>query len=335
MDSYRNTAGTFVTVLLALPALAQPVFSGGELVRTPGYTYGGFSCGAGSFPATGADLLWNCSSLTCGMENVDMFVVDPAPVSGASFFPSATSAEQYAGESGGRFYASSDTAESYLGYYALPGVNSICTVPRTDIVYPLTYGTTFTASLVCQESDTYNRTRYGASTTTCEGYGTLVLPYGTFTDCLLLHRHWSYLDEYDQLVPGYVLGDAYSFFHAGIPVALYTVSYSTYTQGDSTIVNHGSSLLDELSTGTSALHGSHDGAVLYPNPTTGEVLITRNGTGPADLRVIAADGRLVLSERLGWAVRQHRFSIDGLPSGAYTARIADLDGSSALRVVKE
>ena len=335
MSSYRYPAFPLFAIVLALPALAQPVFTGGELVRTPGYTYGGFSCGPASFPSTGEGLTWYYSSLSCGMENVDMFIVDPAPVSGASFFPGATSAEQYQGESGGRFFTSSDTAEYYLGYYALPGVNSICANTRTDIVYPLTYGTTFTDSMVCQESDTYYRTRYGETTITCEGYGTLVLPYGTLTDCLLLHRHWSYLDDYDQLVPGYVLGDAYSFFHAGIPVPLYNVSYSTYTQGDSTIINHGSSLLDELSTRTLALHGLHDGAVLSPNPTTGEVLLTRNGTGPADLRIVAADGRIVSSERLGSAVRQHRFSLDRLPSGTYTVRITDQDGSSALRVVKE
>lgn len=335
MSAYPYWTGPLFAIVCALPALAQPVFTGGELARTPGYTYGGFSCGPGSFPSTGEGLTWYYTNLTCGMENVDMFIVDPAPVSGASFFPAATAAEQYAGESGGRFFASSDTAEFYLGYYASPGVNSICTDTRTDIVYPLTYGTTFTDSLVCQESDTYYRTRYGETTITCEGYGTLVLPYGTFTDCLLLHRHWSYLDDYDQLGSADVLGDAYSFFHAGIPVPLYTVSYSTYTQGDSTIINHGSSLLDELSTGTLALHGLHDGAVLYPNPTTGEVLLTRNGTGPANLQVIAADGRIVLSERLGTAVRQHRFSIDGLPSGTYTVRITDREGSSALRVAKE
>ena len=224
MSSYRFRAFPLFAIVLALPALAQPVFTGGELVRTPGYTYGGFSCGPASFPSTGEGLTWYYSSLSCGMENVDMFIVDPAPVSGASFFPGATSAEQYQGESGGRFFTSSDTAEYYLGYYALPGVNSICANTRTDIVYPLTYGTTFTDSMVCQESDTYYRTRYGETTITCEGYGTVVLPYGTFTDCLLLHRHWSYLDDYDQLVPGYVLGDAYSFFHAGIPVPLYNVS---------------------------------------------------------------------------------------------------------------
>ena len=335
MCSYRCTASPLLAIGLVLSALAQPEFSGGELARIPGYTYGGYSCGPASFPGTGEGLTWYYSSLNCGMENVDMFVLDPAPVSGASYFPAATAAEQYAGESGGRFYASSDTEEVYLGYYALPGENSICPDPRTDIVYPLTYGTTFTDSMVCNEASTYSRTRYGESTTTCEGYGTLVLPYGTFTDCLLLHRHWTYLDAYDQLVPGYVLGDAYSFFHAGIPVHLYTVSYSTYTQGDSTIINHGSSLLDELSTRTLALHGLHDGAVLSPNPTTGEVLLTRNGTGPADLRIVAADGRIVSSERLGSAVRQHRFSLDRLPSGTYTVRITDQDGSSALRVVKE
>lgn len=335
MSSYRYTIFLLFAIHLVLPAFSQPVFSGGELSRTPGYTYSGFSCGPASFPSAGEGLTWSYSSLTCGMENVDMYIVDPAPVSGAFNFPGATAAEQYEGESGGRFFTSSDTAEYYLGYYALPGVNSICTDTRTDIVYPLTYGTTFTDSMVCQESDTYNRTRYGQTTTSCVGYGTLVLPYGTFTDCLLLHRHWSYLDDYEQLGAGYVLGDAYSFFHAGIPVALYTVSYSTYTQGDSTIINHGSSLLDELSTGTLALRSLHDGAVLSPNPTNGEVLLTRNGTGPADMHVLATDGRIVLSERLGSAVRQHHFSLDGLPPGAYTVRITDKDKSSALRVVKE
>ncbi len=335
MSLFPYSSLSLCALVLVLHADAQPVFTGGELARTPGFTYSGHSCGPLSFPSTGAGLTWNYSTETCGMENVPMFIVEPAGVTGASLFPAATAAEQYEGESGGRFHASSDTEEIYLGYYAFAGENSICSDPRTDIVYPLTYGTTFTDSMVCDEASTYSRTRYGEATITCVGYGTLILPYATFTDCLLLHRHWTYFDDYDQLVPGYVLGDAYSFFHAGIPVPLYNVSYSTYTQGDSTIINHGSSMLDELSTSTLLLHGLHDGATVWPNPTTSDIVLTRTTTHAGRMDILASDGRVLRSERIGSGQSQHRTSLSELPSGVYSLRVMDDSGSSVLRVAKE
>ncbi len=329
----RSLASLFIFVLL-LPCTAQPTLTSGQMARQVGDVFNFLACGPAGFPATGAGLTWYYTNLS-GAEGGSVHIVDPAGTVGAPYFPTATAADQPLGFTDAMYYSSTPTEETRLGYYFSAFASSICADPQTEIVYPFTYGSTFTDSMVCAESGVYFRTRYGENTVTCVGYGTVVLPYGTFADCLLLHRHWTFFDDYDQLPPGYVEGDAYSFVKPGIPVPLYSVSYSTYTQGDSTIVNQGSSLLDALSTGVLALREEARGSTLSPNPAHDAVVLHRTSTGPADVSLLSADGRLLASARLSTGAATHRFALAGLPAGIYLVRVIAKGGSTTLRVVKE
>ena len=189
--------------------------------------------------------------------------------------------------------------------------------------------------MVCAEPGVYFRTRYGETTITCVGYGTLVLPHGSFTDCLLMHRHWNYLDDYNDLVPGYVDGDSYSFIRAGIHVPLLSMSYTTYTQDGGTIVNEGSTLLSELSTGVAAHSSEEDDPLVTMDPASGEVTVTRANTGPAELAVLSADGRMVNGVRLSAGTRVARLSLAEVPAGVYLVRITGAADSNTVRVVRE
>jgi hypothetical protein len=188
---------------------------------------------------------------------------------------------------------------------------------------------------VCDEPGVFPRTRYGEVTVSCVGYGTLVLPYGTFADCLLLHRHWSYYDDYDDIVPGFVDGDAYSFVRAGLHVPLLSISYSTYTQGDSTIVNQGSSLLSETSTGLQAAPQATTAVRLRTDPATGEVMLQRDGTPLAQVSVLGADGRTVYASTFPAGVREVRLPLASSPAGIYLVRLRDARGEQTVRVVRE
>ena len=248
MRAPHSSAILLFFLSLSTRTAAQPVLASADIGYHVGDAYAFLAWGPQSFPLTGAGLTWYYTNLS-GWQSGTTTIVDASTTEGASYFPSSTVADQYPGYPDAQYYTTTDTDQVWLGYYQGANIASICSDPRTDLIWPFTYGSTFTDSLICDEPGVYHRTRSGEQTVSGEGYGTLVLPFGSFADCLLIHRHWNYFDDYDELVPGHVQGDTYSFYKAGIHAPLLSIGYSTYTQADSTIVNQGTSMISELSTG--------------------------------------------------------------------------------------
>lgn len=315
---------------LTLRAAAQPVFNAGDLTPPLGLTYETIQCLGEPFPAAGAGLTWNYSGIS-GTPMGPRLVVDPAGTTGAAFFPSATAAHDALLWDQVDYQQSTATDERYLGYHLSAGEYGICTDARIDITYPLTYGSSFTDSMVCAEVGVYSRTRHGSTTTACVGYGTLLLPGSTHTDCLLLHRTWSYFDDYDMLPAGYVNGESYSIWQVGIPIPLLVISSWTYTQDGGTVQNYSCYALSDISTGLPA-PGRTALPDLAPNPTTGMVQLHDVGIEAAS--VMDATGRTLL-ERTFSTAGPVTLDLGALPTGVYTVRVYTGNGWRATRVLKQ
>ena len=307
----RRSQHTVPLMFLCWPLMspAQPTLIAGQYALQVGDHFELATFNSGIWPVSGADLTWNYAN-EAGSPWGDKDVVDPATAPGYAYFPSATSALQW---SVGEFFRSDTAGEDHLGYHISSSEYGICSDPRTDMVYPFTYGDSFTDSLHCTENGPSPRTRTGVFTVTCTGYGTLILPLGTFTDCLLLRRTWSYEDDYGTPDLGYSVGETYSIVQASIGHPLLSYTTSTYTQGGGSIDNAGGFRLDDLSTGLSSTMYDASHITVRPNPATDEVTVTLSGNGRATFSVLAGDAAWCCAAARAWGLVSTSFRWDTFP----------------------
>jgi hypothetical protein len=330
-------ARTFSLSMLAIAAIglkAQPTLTTGQLAYVIGEYTMYQSCLQATWPQNGAGITWSYANLNCSAGGFDN-IVDPALTPGAAYYPTATAMNGDA--NAGLYYRSTATSEEYLGYYITQGgYLGACSDVRIDWQYPFTYGDSFTDELHCDEDGAMPRTRSGSQTISCTGYGTLILPYGSFTDCLLITKTWNYQDDYG--IPGaegVVTGEARLFVHPGTHAVLLSISSSAYTQAGQTITSSGVSMLDQLSTGSDgALHAKSEQFILVPNPANGPVTLVRESGSAATVEVFTMDGRALLHDRLPAGCQRHPLETAGLATGSYLVRVVSAgDATVAVLVV--
>jgi len=317
------------SLIIGCAAMAQPTLTAGQYTCVPGDVFTFRSSGAVSPGPSGPAQTWSYSSLVLNPPE-DQLYVEPGTSSGAIHFPTATVLYEATGSGGGTFYSASDNEVLDLGYFASIGgdVVGLCTDPRTMITYPFTYESTFTDGYVCSETggSFSDRVRTGTTTVTADGYGTLVLPYGTYTDCLRLHIVSSYTDVYEQTsVNGYGTIETYAFVQPGIRVPLLSTGSSSYVQGDQTFGGAVSNLLDPLSTALLAARSGANSLFVHPNPTDRTAYVTapdQHGTmdlidniGRTVRRVPLAKGSLLTLD------------LADVPPGTYSLRWVGVDGT--------
>ena len=310
---------------------AQPTLTLGQYTMELGDHYELFEFNSPISPSSGANVTWNYANLASDPW-FSKDVVDPSTAAGFALFPSATAALQWLPYN--EFHRSSADKEEHLGIYSSPGEYSLCSDPRTEMEYPFTLGSSFTDSMACSETGPSPRTRTGVFTVTCTAYGSLILPDATYSDCLLLHRTWSYVDEYSgDPNLGYSVGETYAIVKAGIGQPLLSHTTSVYTQGGGSIDNSSGFRLGDFSTGLRAA-GRTDHAMAYPNPTTDILTVTTDGIGQATITVHTTDGREVMRERTANGARQHILSMQHLRPGIYLLRMEAGGSANVLRVLR-
>ena len=327
----ETTCTAFSLLVLCGTMRAQPTLTLGQYTMVLGDHYELFEFNGGISPSSGANVTWNYANLT-GEPWFSKDVVDPSTAAGFALFPSATAALQWLPYN--EFHRSSADKEEHLGFYSSPGEYSLCSDPRTEMEYPFTLGSSFTDSMVCSEIGPSPRTRTGVFTVTCTAYGSLILPNATYSDCLLLHRTWSYVDEYSgDPNLGYSVGETYSIVKAGIGQPLLSHTTSVYTQGGGSIDNASGFRLGDFSTGLRPA-ACTDNAIAYPNPTTDILTVTTGGIGHATITLHTTDGREVMRERTANGAQQHVLSLQHLLSGIYLLRMEAGGRTNVVRVLR-
>ena len=309
-----------ITALELLPVLGpQPVQDYGW-VLTPGPAEANFTFDASAFVS---------------VQPTQLNYLEPATTPFISTFPLTTHVftdlsfpNVYA------YYQASSTEIFYLGLEAGTGWH-INTDAEKVFDLPMMYGHSFTDAWVAnvRPINGPDFIRTGTSTVTYNGYGTVILPGGTYTDCARIETIQVCSDT--SVINGTAnsIRNAVTYFKPGLsfPVFHTEVTLVEFTLGFDT-VEAKSFALNELATGIHALNAPGILARVYPNPASGHATFQLIES-PSDAHtaiLLDATGRTVrvLSDASNLFTRQLDVDVSGLQPGTYFIRVSDGDGRS-------
>ncbi|MEZ4807722.1 MAG: T9SS type A sorting domain-containing protein [Flavobacteriales bacterium] len=277
----------------------------------------------------GANQTWNFASAT--FTNGSAHSIFYGPVSGSP--AGTTSTESISGYT--FHYRTSATAFELMGMDGNQ-LDLDCSNPMAQLVFPMTMGTATTDQYLCQGSQLgYVLTRTGSSQFNAVGYGTLVLPYGTVTNVLMVTVHQTMLDDFadNTITDISYTTDLTMYLKPGVPGAL--LNLASTSNSLSTVVNENSRLLDQSAVGVQEALRNAIGVDVFPNPATDrvEVLFSTNGDR-ITMEVIDMAGRTVLAIRpatQGAGVQRETLDLTTLVNGVYTLRVQDATGAMGVK----
>jgi hypothetical protein len=277
---------------------AQPVLQ--QTMIAPGGTsydlYTVVSAGSATVPTGGANQTWDLSSLVL-LNAGTMDFVPAASTPYAANHPSANYAWEgtFTGLPPSYAYFSVTSSAFEVVADDVPDAPNIYTDPKKLLVFPMNYGQTFVDPYISGG---------GASSVswTYAGYGTTVLPYGTFTNTVLLTSN-----------EGDVLIWSTAPLH---PLA-------SYNGTDALLFGPGNVGIGDAST--------HVPLNAFPNPCN-EVLNV-DLPGDAGWRITDLQGRQVLAGRSSSAAQQ-ALPVASLAPGAYVLLVDNAGATRGQRFVK-
>jgi hypothetical protein len=186
------------------------------------------------------------------------------------------------------------------------------------LVYPFTFNDTFTdnfAATFTISGFTFNRS--GSITATADGYGTIILPWGTLTDVLRVHYTEDYQDVYAFGTIIYS-SDNYAWYKPGTHYFIYSLSAAT----SNGTTGYSGSYLDPVSLGIQDQSVSAMSLQVFPNPADDhiEVNFTTEHPGTYRVTILNALGEEVLNfAELKNATRSVIYNVDisTLSNGIY------------------
>lgn len=270
-------------------------------------------------------------SAYAGTDSLTITYVDPASTTGGSNFPTATVAKVY---SFGGWAYQQDTPDglNLLGY-ATPFGNMACSGIYRFFKYPFTYGQSETTSVQCT-GDNFGTpfTRSGQVVLSGDGYGSLVLPYGTVSNVLRVKRTSTLLDD-GVNVDINSLTHEYYYMKPGLrhPVLL---TIDDVTNGSASTLSR---MLDPNSVGIQEAMANSIGMELYPVPASGSVNVRFGAHGHITATIMDATGRTVRAIDLGDrtpGIHEASMDLQGLAAGLYSVLLVDgHGGKGSLRLM--
>jgi hypothetical protein len=144
----------------------------------------------------GADVVWDFSTIGTSTDTIRQQILHPDSSQHGSLFPHVTHVEAL--NDGTRLFIEQGEQDHLWGVLTNTGLLVSYSDPYTFLQRPLTYGSMIkdiSARSYAMPPFEYNGN--GTSTTHCDGWGTLNLPVGTFTDVLRV-RYEHVTDDVDQ-----------------------------------------------------------------------------------------------------------------------------------------
>lgn len=309
------------SILIAHGAWAQQLLPG-DASPTPGEVYV-YHSGDYIFPGftwEGGDM--DFTSFTATGSNTRQFVAPSATTYGSSF--STSTVAEVAGPGAWGYYRASTTGFEQMGL-ATATYDLHC-ASGTDVVrYPMAYGDMFTDPYSCTgHTGGVPFTRTGEVDLQADGYGTLITPYGTYTNVLRIAIYDTYHDvgsniDYEGSVSSYL------WYKPGIHVPLMGI----YDVEAEFVFEQYTWMLDPSSIGVEEALRNGIGLDLFPNPATSSVTIEFGGSGHLVCDLIDDAGRVVRTLDTGDhapGIYRNEMDLSGLSAGLYTLRATDDHG---------
>ena len=261
----------YALVFLCIPSvcIAQPTLTSGNFSPVAGDIIINHFCDylpGATVGSAGAGIIWDLSELTTFSSDTLVFTDCISVPSCASF--TETNLVGISRNIDTTYYVSNSAALSMAGTLQ-PGDTVNFTTHQDLYRYPLTYGTFFTDTSYDVINSVYAMNVHERihQVTVCDGYGTLVLPTGTFSNVLRLHVQ-TYFADSNLISGGYITldsSDNYQWctpgFHNPLLKAIIisdTVAGFNYATGGST---------EEVSSTANVLQTLE----IYPNPCYNEM----------------------------------------------------------------
>lgn len=310
---------------------AQPVldFSNSGTVVGDAFTY---HAGPWADPGTaGANQTWDLSTLTSD-SLIFIEFVDPATTPDGASFPAATVAAM---DMGFFAYSQFDATGGYLhGMSNVPGEAPIVYSDAMQMTsYPSTIGTTWVDAFHAEFSVMgFPIVRDGSITANADGYGTLILPWGTLNDVLRV----TYVEDYaDVTLATMEYHREYTYFlQAGTHYPIvHLFSFSSTVFGNTTIVT-GSQWMVAGSVEVAEAPPPAPQVGAWFDPGAGVIEVIADGTiGPATVEVLDLSGAIVARHALTGGAGGKRIPATGLSGGLYLIRLTDASTARTARVV--
>jgi len=286
----------------------------------------------------GANQTWNFGSITINTAGTNFnYTVATVPASITTQFPSANAILKTPNGSGGVYETSSTMLQLYGRYTPTnPNYNLVYQNPLDLLHYPFTYGSSFIDSYSGASGPTgAQEFSKATSTITADGYGTLTLPGGTFSNVLRVHLYTVGKDSISPTNQTNFTDDEYWWYlpnnHTPV-VENITSDYGGVISKQFSVLN---SILASVSENASIIKSFN----IYPNPNNGKTLnLDLNLTENAKYEIAIIDnlGREVLKTNSDQIFEGYNFrtiDISGLESGIYNVGIILENGKSLNRKI--
>ena len=277
--------------------------------------------------AAGAAVTWNFSGLTVTSLDTGIAVACSATPN-CAMFPGTTIAIKSNTGTTVNYAIATSTAYSQNGYYNSASQYATFSDPMDQLHYPMNYLDSFVDTyagiinytsvipITAHENGTV-RVKYDA-------FGTLTLPDTTYYNAMRTHSYQLFIDSASvfgiDTVASFVL-NTYSWYVKGIHSAVLTILTTDQVGGGihNKVVTFGKRYtgplaIANINAATAALN-------VYPNPATGIVNISIDGTATGNEKITLTDlfGRQVAA--IANTQQNTSFDASGLPKGVYLVRM--------------
>ena len=307
MKAIQTKAGVFTMALAVVSQLtAQPVITNSIVPQVGNSsTFRLFDPAVESPGPGGAAVTWDFSNVTMTGTSILQYN-PPSSYANASQFPGSTLvAEQSSGIL--LFLKEESQYLSEMGLVASTLTETYIADPRVVMKFPMTYGDSLTDNFEGTAIlSAVTATRTGSSEIVADGYGTLILPYGTFTDVLRVRLVSTYADEFLSQVVNTGVDTIYNWYMEGHYDYLYT--WSRIESSNFGSIYYGA-YLDTLYAGSRESAGKRSDLVIYPNPAAGQIRIVCGGH-IGELSVYDQEGRLIYREIPATVAKPKEMDVD-------------------------
>ncbi len=322
-----------ILIACVFPATAQPVLDYPTNVPQPGdaYTYTTADTNGVSEGAAGANITWDLSGITSNGTSYDYEVLDASTTPYIGTFPTADIAYTETGSEFFQYYDITTTTNEYIGYGS-PTLNMIYSDNMKVMNYPFTYGDSFSDnSLYSFESSGYNFTTASSQTIECDGYGTLVMPNGTFSNVLRMKQTATYTSTND--IPGSEATTStnvtYYWQAENSRFSLASITYSTPEGGATTKSASFNTYSTDVTENLVAEKFS-----FYPNPTGNQLNLSFKKVENAEIKVTNMLGKVMIEMNLE---NTNKVTVDlsNFPAGIYFVSLQDENKAITRKVIKK
>lgn len=280
---------------------------------------------------TGNAVTWNFSGLKPFPYDTETeWMVTPASTTHGSDFPGSTQVEKY---SNGQFvYVYKTSGASYLVGFVDTTDNLIIKYPDSIIfaLRPISYGNSVTDTFTDKfSSGADNFSGGGPVTINADGYGTLILPTGTYNNVLRVKITQVETDTLLNFKTTSVTTSVSNVWFDGVHTsALLKIDSSNSASGIQKTVQY---LVSET-TGTEELKMDNGQWTIFPNPTKGKFAIQssiinlHSSDEKTEITIYNIFGQQVFSQ---YSVPKSQYLIDlsGQPGGLYFYRVLNNEDS--------